>query len=153
MNREYKKRKKEAQEKQLKRWRLTIQNELNNYSTLQKDIDEIRSEIEGIGASVIDDMPHSTDVTSKTENQAIKIMQKIEQFETTKKAIDRAVAKLPGYMRKYFEYRYIKEYTNTKCCRLLYMSQRTYEYKNWDILKAVAIEFTYFNLFNVQVDE
>jgi len=142
MKRELKRLEKIRRVKQIKRWKMKIQNDLNNYIFFEKEIAEKEDENIGIGAQVIDDMPKGQggDCKSKTEQQALRLIHELEELRRAKKAIEKAVEEMNNDTKDYFYMRYEKEFTLVKICRELFITDRTYRRINNRIIEKVGKE-------------
>ena len=127
--------------KNIRKFRTLVQGYLDSYSILEKEIKDKRSEILGIGASIISDSPRGSEISDPTHRQAMQLLIATEELENAKKCIDRAILNIKkDIIRDYFYMRYVKEYTNIKICRELYIGRATSFRYNCVIIKEVAKE-------------
>ena len=125
--------------KNIRKFRTLVQGYLDSYSILEKEIQDKRSEILGIGASIISDTPRGSEISDPTHRQAMQVLIATDELENAKKCIDIAILNIKkDIIRDYFTMRYVKEYTNIKICRELYISRRTSFRFNDLIIREVA---------------
>jgi len=109
-----------------------IEYELYNYNNSKENLEEMKRQIiETSGSN--DGQPRGNEVSSQTENKAIKIMAStaIASTERIIKAIDEALYELGGTYRRLFEMKYVKKEGIVKICNEISMSERSfYNYKD-----------------------
>lgn len=127
--------------KNIRKFRTLVQGYLDSYSILDKEILAKRNEILGIGSSIISDSPRGSEISNPTHRQAIRLLIATDELENAKRCIEQAVRCIKkSEIIDYFHMRYVKEYTNVKIQRELYISRRTSFRYNTVLLKEVARE-------------